>query len=558
MTTIALPVLKSTVPRKHSSVVAELLEQQQDLSAVEQFARTFTPGRAAEPAQARFYRDVIPLGLPSEGTQYSFEVDLDSCTGCKACVTACHGLNGLDDTEAWRSVGMLVGGSTSLPVMQHVTGACHHCIEPACLDGCPVLAYEKDPVTGIVKHLDDQCIGCQYCVLKCPYDAPKYNARLGIVRKCDMCSGRLAAGEAPACVQACPTQAIRISVIDKADAEINAEANASLVGVPDPRYTIPTTSYKSAKPLPTNTMPADYRSIKPEHAHWSLILMLVLMQVSVGAYVSMQMLPRIGAAISSTFTRWHAMLALAFCLTAMSASIFHLGRPLYAFRAFLGLKKSWLSREVVSFGLFALVATLHTAAVMFGRADWFAPWVAPLGVAVLACSVMVYHDTRREFWNLRLSAPRFVLAAVILGSLCTLIAAGFSGDLLNVSPRGTVPWAVALVRLIAVATILKLAFEATIFMHLRTRFLSPMKRTATLLVSSFGNHSLLRFGASLIGGILLPMMLVEGGLGANLSPDGAAWTLVTAFVFCLIGEITERYLFFTAVVAPRMPGVVGS
>ena len=38
---------------------------------------------------------------------------------------------------------------------------------------CPVNAYEKDPTTGIVKHLDDQCFGCQYCPMACPYDVPK-------------------------------------------------------------------------------------------------------------------------------------------------------------------------------------------------------------------------------------------------------------------------------------------------------------------------------------------------------------------------------------------------
>ena len=100
--------------------------------------------------------------------------------------------------RVWRSVGLLHGGTSELPVIQHVTTACHHCVEPACLQGCPVKAFEKDPVTGIVKHLDDQCIGCQYCMLKCPYDVPKYSKSKGIVRKCDMCSDRLAADEAPA------------------------------------------------------------------------------------------------------------------------------------------------------------------------------------------------------------------------------------------------------------------------------------------------------------------------------------------------------------------------
>ena len=188
--------------------------------------------RKRRPLQARYYRDLIPLNAPKQGEQYAFEVDLDSCSGCKACVTACHNLNGLDEDEVWRKVGLLSGGSSQLPVIQHVSTACHHCVEPACMEGCPVLAYEKDPITGIVRHLDDQCIGCQYCVLKCPYDVPRYSKKMGIVRKCDMCSSRLAVGEAPACVQACPNEAIRITVVNKEAVSAKAAANLFLPGRP--------------------------------------------------------------------------------------------------------------------------------------------------------------------------------------------------------------------------------------------------------------------------------------------------------------------------------------
>jgi Fe-S-cluster-containing dehydrogenase component len=144
-------------------------------------------------------------------------VDLDACTGCKACVSACHSLNGLDEDEMWRSVGLIHSDAPEEPYQQTITTACHHCEDPACANGCPVLAYEKDAETGIVRHLDDQCIGCQYCVLKCPYDVPKYSKKRGIVRKCDMCQSRLAVGEAPACVQACPNEAIRIEVVRTGD-----------------------------------------------------------------------------------------------------------------------------------------------------------------------------------------------------------------------------------------------------------------------------------------------------------------------------------------------------
>src|SRR6185436_2402182 len=106
------------------------------------------------------------------------------------------------------------GGRRLEPVQQTITTACHHCVEPGCLEGCPVLAYDKDPITGIVRHLDDQCIGCSYCILKCPYDVPKYSEHRGIVRKCDLCHDRLAVGEAPACAQACPGEAIRVVLVE--------------------------------------------------------------------------------------------------------------------------------------------------------------------------------------------------------------------------------------------------------------------------------------------------------------------------------------------------------
>src|SRR5690606_1197306 len=187
-----------------------------------------------------------------------FEVDLDLCSGCKACVTACHNLNGLDDGEAWRDVGLLQGGTPELPVVQHVTTACHHCLEPACAKACPVDAYEKDLQTGIVRHLDDQCFGCQYCTLACPYDVPKYHKDKGIVRKCDLCRGRLAVGEAPACAQACPHAAIRVTIVDSARVAEDCEANAFLPGAPDPDYTLPATIFKTVRALPRNLLPADY------------------------------------------------------------------------------------------------------------------------------------------------------------------------------------------------------------------------------------------------------------------------------------------------------------
>ena len=91
------------------SLISLLLAEQQQLTAVEQFSREHKTGDI--PAQAKHYAKLLPATPPGDGQQYAFEVDLDKCTGCKACVTACHSENGLDEDETWRSVGQIQGGS---------------------------------------------------------------------------------------------------------------------------------------------------------------------------------------------------------------------------------------------------------------------------------------------------------------------------------------------------------------------------------------------------------------------------------------------------------------
>src|SRR5262245_51941779 len=127
--------INTAADQRGLSLIDSYLLEQQQLTPVERFSRQHE--KHESPAQAKYYRDLIPLSLPQAGQQYAFEVDLDACSGCKACVTACHNLNGLDSGEIWRQVGLLVGGDSEAPVMQHVTSACHHCVEPACMHGCP-------------------------------------------------------------------------------------------------------------------------------------------------------------------------------------------------------------------------------------------------------------------------------------------------------------------------------------------------------------------------------------------------------------------------------------
>src|SRR4051794_34223850 len=97
-----------------------------------------------------------------------------------------------------------------------------------------------------------------------------------------MCSQRLSAGEAPACVQACPHEAIRINVVSQADVAADCEATNFLPSAPDPQVTMPTTTYKTNRVFPRNMLPADYYAVHVEDAHLPLIVMLVLTQMSVG------------------------------------------------------------------------------------------------------------------------------------------------------------------------------------------------------------------------------------------------------------------------------------
>ncbi|MSU51077.1 MAG: molybdopterin oxidoreductase [Opitutus sp.] len=505
-------------------LLAELLSEQQRLDTpVARFSSAHDSGSVAQLSALNF--QLIPLTAPQSGEQYAFEVDLDSCTGCKSCVAACHSLNGLDDTETWRDVGLLVSPSRAHPFTQTVTTACHHCADPACLNGCPVLAYEKDPVTSIVVHLDDQCIGCSYCVLKCPYDVPKFSERLGIVRKCDMCHSRLADGEAPACAQASPTHAIKIVTVPvpsllphlpSPNSDSRSPISTFLPGAPDPSYTQPTTRYISKRPLPENLVAADARTLRPQPAHWPLAIMLTLLPAAVGLQIVAASSTAIvtyyvtSAAGSSRelVTYYVTIAAAALGAAGLGASVFHLGQPLRAWRIFLGWRKSWLSREALVFGpWFALTAAAPLLHWTMDLRHWsFSVAAAATGLLGLCCSAMIYIDTHRHFWRASQTVPRFFGTAAAVG-------------LAMLDPR-----AAALLLLGKLAWESRTYFDGSVSARLQRGPLAAIVATRDLL------------------GLAALIMLV-------VSPS------VFALIPLLAGELAERLLFFRAVDAPKMPGL---
>lgn len=535
----AAPDRTSTDRTPIDRFIDDYLAEQRDLRVVERFARTDVSGRTGQ------WSELIPLSAPVLGEQYRFDVDLDACTGCKACVTACHSLNGLDDGESFRSTGLLVGradadaGVGAAPPQQTITTTCHHCLDPGCLTGCPAEAYEKDPVTGIVRHLDDACIGCQYCTLTCPYDVPVYNDRLGIVRKCDMCADRLADGEAPACVQGCPTQAISIATFGPGD----VIEDQLTPGAAPSALTKPTTRYHGRLVETANgdtaAAPDDALAAEPQHAHLPLVVMLVLSQWSIGIVAATALA---AAAFDDGRQTLGALVALAMGAAAAGSSFAHLGQPLKAWRVVLGWSHSWLSREAITLPLY-LALTAGAASAMaadVAAAELLLVGATAFGLLTVVSSIMIYVVTGRRWWRWAQTGPKFVATMALGGGSWLVLLASVDDD--------RVVGAVAAVVVIAALGI-KLAVERSVLSAVD----GDDERTASLLLGPLKPLTRARYLAAAAGlaGLLLGLGLAAFGVtGGGLAPMLTGAGLVAL----LVGELFERRLFFQACAPATMPG----
>ena len=156
-------------------------------------------------------------------THYAFSFDGTRCTGCKTCEMACKDYKDLDLGVAYRKVYEVTSGETvrdangcftSTCTSYPLSLSCNHCDDPACTKVCPTGAMHKDAETGLVSVDADKCVGCGYCHMACPYNAPKVDRSKGHSVKCDGCAERVAAGEKPVCVEACPMRAIEFGEMD--------------------------------------------------------------------------------------------------------------------------------------------------------------------------------------------------------------------------------------------------------------------------------------------------------------------------------------------------------
>jgi len=206
--------------------------------------------------------------------KWGMVIDLDKCTGCGACMTACQVENNVapmvDASNKLRTLSwMLVyelSNKKAAPDAEiaFLPRPCMQCGNPACVPVCPVVATDKNEEGGIVSQIYPRCIGCRYCMAACPYHAryfnwedpvfpkgmvkalsPNTSARpRGVVEKCNFCHSRFMKAKEKArqeggnpeslpdgaymtaCAEVCPTGAITFGDIKNPEHKVHELAKS--------------------------------------------------------------------------------------------------------------------------------------------------------------------------------------------------------------------------------------------------------------------------------------------------------------------------------------------
>ena len=179
--------------------------------------------------------------------RYGFVIDNRKCIGCHACSVACKAENRvpLGVFRTW--VRCVDAGQFPDTRRYFQVTRCNHCDNPPCVAVCPVAAMYRRR-DGIVDFDPSRCIGCKACMQACPYDAIYIDPERATAAKCHFCAHRVEAGMQPACVVACPEQAIVAGDIDDPASEISRLIDQEPVTVRRPeKQTRPKLFYVGAK-----------------------------------------------------------------------------------------------------------------------------------------------------------------------------------------------------------------------------------------------------------------------------------------------------------------------
>ena len=139
---------------------------------------------------------------------YAIATDLNLCVGCLSCAVACKAINDVPIGSYWNKV-LRIGpnlkeGATQCPdvEMYFLPIGCQHCEDPECVKVCPTEASHVED-DGTVQIDKTRCIGCQFCVMACPYGVRYLNEEERVVEKCTLCEQKTAQGQLPQCVEQC-------------------------------------------------------------------------------------------------------------------------------------------------------------------------------------------------------------------------------------------------------------------------------------------------------------------------------------------------------------------
>ena len=202
-------------------------------------------------ARWREYR--VPGYYEEFDYHWTMTVDLDRCTGCEACVTACQAENNTpivgEDAIArgrhmqWMRIERYWEGEYPDVKLRAIPMFCQQCDSAPCETVCPVSAtyHNQD---GLNAQIYNRCIGTRSCAVYCPYEVRYFNynnhhwdepldqqlnpdvsvREKGVMEKCTFCIQRIRQakdaakddgrrrvqdGEVqPACVQTCPAEAL--------------------------------------------------------------------------------------------------------------------------------------------------------------------------------------------------------------------------------------------------------------------------------------------------------------------------------------------------------------
>lgn len=145
-------------------------------------------------------------------------VKVDRCMGCRSCEIACAVerssskvlAEAIDERPSPAFALWVEKGRDFVTPLQ-----CRQCDDAPCIAVCPTHAlHRREPLSPVQVDFE-LCIGCQMCVLACPFGVIRLDQEARAIVKCNQCLQRVEKGLRPACVSACLTGALEFKDIDE-------------------------------------------------------------------------------------------------------------------------------------------------------------------------------------------------------------------------------------------------------------------------------------------------------------------------------------------------------